>query len=161
MTYVDFVAAVTEELGPDGTRRGIEALRARATRDALIDLQRYIRAFRKGHATIYTANDLVAKSCAMAGPLPAQAKPKAFYIYRVQSAPATTPDPEITSWATLAEIPTLLMATGTIRIWVDAASGAFKITQLRAGTDATDTASGIQRPDDYDTTSNARVWYQS
>lgn len=161
MNYADFMAAVVEELGPDGTRRGIEALRARAARDALIDLQRFIRAYRQGHATVYTADDLVTKTHAMVGALPAQAKPKALYIYQVPQAPEAEAEQEITSWATLAELPTVALATGTIKLWVDSASGVFIVTQLRVGVDATDVPSGIQRPSDFDATTNARVWYSA
>lgn len=80
MTYGEFVAAVIEELGPDGTRRGIEALRTRSIRDAVLDLQRFIRAFRTGHTTTYQEADLEVVGYTHVGELPAQAKPKAFYI---------------------------------------------------------------------------------
>lgn len=94
MTWADFKTAVLEELGVDGTRRGIEALRSRATRDAVVDLQRYIRAFRDGHTTTYNAVDLEAIDFAHLGTLPAQAKPKALYIVsQVPNADATLPNP--------------------------------------------------------------------
>lgn len=160
MIFAEFKAAVLEELGTDGTRRGIETFRTRAIRDAMIDLQRYIRAFRQGHATVYTANDLVTKACAMIGPLPAQAKPKAFYIYKVETAPAPAPSQEITSWDDLAALATIAMPTGQIKIWVDEDTGSFMVTQLLAGTDETDTDAGIQRPADFADPGNARVWYK-
>lgn len=161
MNYGEFMTAVLEELGTDATRRGIESLRARAARDALIDLQRFIRAYRQGHATVYTANDLQTKTHAMIGPLPAHAKPKAFYIYQVATAPAAVTDEDVTSWAELMAVETVALGTGTIKTWIEESTGIWKVTQLRAGTDATDTASGVARPDDYDATSNARVWYQA
>jgi hypothetical protein len=80
MTWAEYVAAVNVELGVDGTRRGIDALRLRATRDAVIDLQRYIRQYRQGHTTTYQEADLTAKNYAHAGTLPAGAVAKAFYI---------------------------------------------------------------------------------
>lgn len=80
MTWAEFKALVIEELGPDGTRRGIETLRVRAMRDGVLDLQRYIRAFRTGHTTDYQVADLEAIGYAHLGTLPANAKPKAFYI---------------------------------------------------------------------------------
>ena len=80
MIYSDFVLAVLEELGVDGTRRGIDALRTRSIRNAVIDLQRFIRAYREGHTTTYLEADLDARDFAHLGSLPAQAKPKAFYI---------------------------------------------------------------------------------
>lgn len=94
MIWADFKAAVLEELGVDGTRRGIEAMRTRAIRDAVIDLQRYIRAFRTGHTTVYQEADLTATDWAHLGTLPDQAKPKAFYtVSEVPKADATLPDP--------------------------------------------------------------------
>jgi hypothetical protein len=80
MTWSDFKALVIEELGPDGTRRGIETLRVRAMRDGVLDLQRYIRAFRQGHVTTYQVADLETIGYSHLGTLPANAKPKAFYI---------------------------------------------------------------------------------
>lgn len=80
MTYDEFKDAVLEELGPDGTRRGIEALRTRAIKNAVIDLQRYIRAYRDGHTTTYQEVDLQEIGYSHIGALPAQAKPKALYI---------------------------------------------------------------------------------
>jgi hypothetical protein len=68
-------------------------------------------------------------------------------------------DPAISTWAQLAAIPTTGVAVGAVKIWVDSATGVLKATQLLAGTDATDTASGIQRPDDYNGATNAKVWY--
>lgn len=94
MTWAQFKAAVIEELGVDGTRRGIDALRTRSIRDCVVDLQRYIRAFRTGHTTTYQVADLTAKDWAHLGTLPDQAKPKAFYIVSVvPKVDLTLPDP--------------------------------------------------------------------
>lgn len=71
------------------------------------------------------------------------------------------PSNSIQSWADLAAIKTLGLPKPQIRIWVDADTGLFKVTQLRAGTDETDTANGIQRPDDYASPGNEFVWYQA
>lgn len=161
IVYSDLVAAVVQELGPDGNRRGIESLRSRAIRDALIDLQRYIRAYRQGHITRYTADDLDEIGFAHLGQLPDQAKPKAFYIACAPGTAEVTPSTGITSWAELAALPTIGLPLPQLRIWVDSTELVFRATQLRAGTDATDTANGIQRPDDYNATSNARVWYST
>lgn len=93
MTWAEFESAVIEELSVDGNRRGIEALRTRAIRDAVIDLQRYIRAFRAGHTTRYDEGDLTEKGYAHLGTLPAQAKPKAFYVVSlVPKSDATLPN---------------------------------------------------------------------
>lgn len=67
-------------------------------------------------------------------------------------------DPAITSWATLAAVPTTTLTVGAVKIWVDSASGLLKATQLVAGTEATDTASGLQRPNDYNGATNAKYW---
>lgn len=66
-------------------------------------------------------------------------------------------DPSISSWAQLAAIPTVGDAAGSIKIWVESATGILRATQLLVGSDATDTASGIQRPDDW--ASSGLVWY--
>jgi len=80
MTYAEFVTAVLEELGTDGTRRGIESLRTRTIRNAVVDLQRYIRAFRTGHTTQFVEANMTEKGYAHLGTLPENAKPKAFYV---------------------------------------------------------------------------------
>ena len=66
-------------------------------------------------------------------------------------------DPGITSWATLADVPTIGVSAGALKIWVDSTNGILKATQLIAGTAATDTASGLQRPNDYGP-SNEKYW---
>lgn len=98
MTWAEFKALVIEELGTDGTRRGIETLRLRAMRDAVLDLQRYIRAFRQGHSTTYQEADLTVIGYAHQGALAAQAKPKAFYIISTGDTvtAGTTDNPNIT-----------------------------------------------------------------
>lgn len=70
-------------------------------------------------------------------------------------------DTGITSWAELAAVATEDLAVGAIKLWINAADGTAKIVQLRTGTDATDTASGIQRPNDYANPGNTKVWYQA
>lgn len=97
MTWSDFKALVIEGLGPDGTRRGVETLRVRAMRDGVLDLQRYIRAFRTGHTTDYEVADLEEIGFAHLGTLPANAKPKAFYIISTGETveEGTTDDPNI------------------------------------------------------------------
>jgi hypothetical protein len=94
MIWADFKALVIDELGVDGTRRGIDALRDRAMRGAVIDLQRYIRAYRQNHKTVFNVADLTAVDFAHTGEIPDQAKPKAFYIVsQVPKADGTLPDP--------------------------------------------------------------------
>lgn len=161
IVYSDLVAAVLTELGADGTRRGIEQQRAKWIRDALIDLQRYIRPFRQGHVTRYTADDQDLIGYAGLFQLPDQAKPKAFYIACAPGAQVVEPSASIQSWADLAAIKTLGLPVPQIRIWVDADTGLFKVTQLRESTDETDVSSGIQRPDDYANPGNTKVWFQA
>jgi hypothetical protein len=66
----------------------------------------------------------------------------------------------VSSWAELAALPTTSLTKPYSIIWVESSTGIAHTTQLRAGTDATDTASGIQRPDDYGV-SNQYVWYEA
>lgn len=70
-------------------------------------------------------------------------------------------EPNVGTWAELAALPTTGYETNTIKIWVETATGITITVRLLEGTDATDTASGIQRPDDYANPGNARVWYQA
>lgn len=96
MTYAAFVALVVEELGVNGNRRGIETQRARWIRDALMDLQRFIRPYRQGHTTTYEEDDLTEKGYAHLGELPLGAKPKAFYtVSLVPDADDELPNPNI------------------------------------------------------------------
>lgn len=80
MTWEEFMVLVNEHLGVDANRRGTENLRNRAARDAVLDLQRFIRAFRQGHRTNFLVADLTTVTKAHLGALPTGAKPKAFYI---------------------------------------------------------------------------------
>lgn len=68
---------------------------------------------------------------------------------------------DITSWALLAAIVTTTLTKPQVVVWVEAATGAAHNTQLRAGTDATDTPNGVQRPTDYNAVTNAYVWYDA
>lgn len=68
---------------------------------------------------------------------------------------------DITSWADLAAVLTLGATKPVILEWYDATVGLTRTVVLQAGTDATDTAQGVQRPDDYDASLNPYVWYQS
>lgn len=67
----------------------------------------------------------------------------------------------VTSWTELAAIATAALSIPQVIVWVNAADDSFHVTQLRAGTDATDTAAGIQRPDDYNDPANTRCWYDT
>jgi mRNA-degrading endonuclease toxin of MazEF toxin-antitoxin module len=69
----------------------------------------------------------------------------------------------ITTWAELGAVATTTLTVGACRIWFNDGAGGdglAKFVRLVAGTDATDTASGIQRPDDYNGSTNAKVWKQ-
>ena len=57
-------------------------------------------------------------------------------------------EPDIATWADLAARSTTGMPDGTIKIWIEAATGITHTVRLLPGTDATDTANGIQRPND-------------
>lgn len=68
-------------------------------------------------------------------------------------------DATLTSWADLAAVATTGLALGTTRVWVESSTGILKAAQLKASTAATDTASGLQRPSDYNGSTNAKVWH--
>jgi hypothetical protein len=161
ITWADFKSAVDSHLAVESNRRGLEAFRDRYTRNAVLDLQRYIRAYRDNNATIYTGADMELQTAAQLGQLPQGAKPKAFYIICATGAtPTPVPRNDIASWTDLAAVPTKLLPVGTIYLWVDSASDSLKATQLRTGTDASDPTNGVQRGDDYADPGNTKVWYE-
>lgn len=90
MTWAEFVDAVDSHLAVEANRRGMEAFRARYMRNAVLDLQRYIRGYREGNSTTYTVNDVEDEGQAQLVSFPAGAKPSAVYIY---SADAELDDP--------------------------------------------------------------------
>lgn len=71
------------------------------------------------------------------------------------------PDESITSWAELAALTTVGLTVPVVKFWLEASTMLYRVTVLKAGTDATDVSNGIQRPDDYDAVTNAVVWYQA
>ena len=121
-----------------------------------------------GHTTRYQVTDMELKGCAALGQFPIGAIPQALYIEKLgTSTGIVTPggsqsglDLTITTWAELAAVVTSGVGLPFVKIWIEEATGLEHIVRLLAGTDATDTANGIQRPDDYDAASNARIWYQ-
>ena len=66
----------------------------------------------------------------------------------------------IRSWTNLAAMPTTDLAIPSIVGWVNDDDGRIYFTELRNGTDASDPANGIMRPDDYDAVTNAVTWYK-
>lgn len=84
------------------------------------------------------------------------------FVNYLEASSGVRPGPGVSSWAQLQALPTInYIGTNSTILWVESATGLFKATQLRTGTDATDTASGIARPDDYASPGNERVWYQT
>ncbi len=69
-------------------------------------------------------------------------------------------NPAIRSWANLAAMATIDLAIPSIVGWVNDTDDQIVFTELKPGTDASDPANGIQRPDDYDAATNAVVWYK-
>lgn len=80
MIYSDYVVLVQDHLTVDADRRGLEKFQNRMIRNSVIDLQRYIRAYRTGHTTTYDVIALTVIEQGMFGNLPANAIPEAFYI---------------------------------------------------------------------------------
>lgn len=80
-TWTQFMTTVDEHLSVEANRRGLEDFRERTMRNAVVALQRYIKAYKTGHTTTYAVADLDLIENAMEGNLPAGAIPSAFYIY--------------------------------------------------------------------------------
>lgn len=79
LTWLQFIGLVNEHLTVDANRRGTEAFRLRTIKDAVVDLQRNIVAYRDGHTTAYTEGSLEDMEHAQLGAFPAHAKPKAIW----------------------------------------------------------------------------------
>lgn len=67
--------------------------------------------------------------------------------------------PSITSWSLLAEVVTADKETPVLISWWDADYDVLRQTLLLPSTAATDLTLGIQRPNDYDSGTNANVWF--
>lgn len=85
MLWSDFVLAVNSHLAVESTRRGLTSFRDRYQRNAVLDLQRYIRSYRQANKTTYAEADLTTESQAQWLTLPTGAIPKAAYIYSLIS----------------------------------------------------------------------------
>ncbi|HUD74518.1 MAG TPA: hypothetical protein VMQ76_05550 [Terracidiphilus sp.] len=92
MLWSDFMVLVGEDLGVNYHRKGTANLLDRSCRNAVIDLQRYIRAYRQGHTTTYQVADLTAETYAHLGELPEHAKVKAFYTISTRVVAGVTDD---------------------------------------------------------------------
>lgn len=68
-------------------------------------------------------------------------------------------DPSITTTGDLAAILTAGVAAPIIKIWVDANDGTSQVWILRDSTAATE--AGVQRPNDYNASTNAKVWFRA
>jgi hypothetical protein len=85
MTWEEFVDAVDSHLAVEANRRGLSAFRDRYMRNAVLDLQRYIRGYREGNTTVYTSAQVTDHGQAQLVDFPQGAKPKAVYIYSVDT----------------------------------------------------------------------------
>lgn len=83
MIWSEFVEAVDSHLAVEATRRGLAAFRDRYMRNAILDLQRYIRGYRDANYSTFTSGNVAIESKAHLVPMPTGAKPKACYIYSV------------------------------------------------------------------------------
>lgn len=73
---------------------------------------------------------------------------------------STSPDPSIASVSDLANVPTAgVLFYGAIRTWINSDTGAYEVWRLLAGTDAS--GPGVQRPVDFNASTNALVWYKA
>lgn len=84
LTWLQFVALVNDQLTVDANRRGTEAFRLRMIKNAVVDLQRNIVAYRDGHTTAYTEGSLDDMGYAQLGAFPAHAKPKAIWYLNAE-----------------------------------------------------------------------------
>lgn len=69
-------------------------------------------------------------------------------------------DAGITSLVDLVAVVTTNLVTPTIRAWIKAADGTEQVWRLLASTEESNFET-ILRPNDYDSISNAKVWYKS
>lgn len=83
MLWSDYVDAVDSHLAVEANRRGLEAFRARYIRNAVLDLQRYIRGYREANKTVFDAASVTTEGQAQLCVLPQGAKPKALWMYSV------------------------------------------------------------------------------
>ncbi len=68
---------------------------------------------------------------------------------------------DVSTWAELAPLFTAGATLPVIIEWYDPIDSVMRTCVLMAGTDPTDTSIGVQRPDDYNGSTNAVVWYQA
>lgn len=73
---------------------------------------------------------------------------------------STGVDSSITSEATLAAVITANLTVPVVKVWVNAADLTIQVWVLKAGTDAT-SAGSVRRPNDYNASTNAKVWYRA
>lgn len=85
MNWGEFVDAVESHLAVEANRRGMEAFRARYMRNAVVDLQRYIRGYCDGNTTVYTSANCTDHGQAQLVDFPNNCKPSALYIYSVDT----------------------------------------------------------------------------
>lgn len=85
MTWADFVTAVESHMAVESSRRGMSAFRTRYMKNAVLDLQRYIRGYREGNTTVYTSAQVTDHGQAQLVDFPTGALPKAVYIYSVDA----------------------------------------------------------------------------
>lgn len=69
--------------------------------------------------------------------------------------------PDITSLAALAALPTASMTVPQIRIFVDESTGLVNVWRLLASAVASDPDNGILRPNDFNASTNAKVWFRA
>lgn len=78
MKWPEFTAAVIEGLTVDGPRQGTKNYRDRVIRSAAIDLQTYVKGYRRAQQQLYGSNDLLSYGTAQTGSLPDGANVIAF-----------------------------------------------------------------------------------
>lgn len=74
-------------------------------------------------------------------------------------AAANAPLPDVGSWEDLAGLKTRETVLPRVVIWIDGETGERRVTRLLESTAETDISAGVQRPKDFDASSNPKVWF--
>jgi hypothetical protein len=81
-TWCEFKNEVLALMPQDANRIGMEDYLPRLIREAVIDLQQFIPAYRKRHETIYYPTDFVREGSACVGTLPPQCQLQGVWLFR-------------------------------------------------------------------------------
>lgn len=97
MLYSQWLDLVYDNISVEANRRGLEKFRQRHIFNGMVNLQRYIVAYRTGHKTIYTQSAMEEMGAAQMADIPVNARPTAIYHYSEDKSDLTprTPTPSV------------------------------------------------------------------